>query len=90
MNPLKTWLEAHRKRVRNNAYLRGYNWAAGALLRGDETPASVDIHTYGCSDPFDRGANDATARLIALGAVVNDQFDARLFAGEKIEKPMAP
>lgn len=51
-----------RKRAERHAreYRRGYDWAAGALLAGEETPDTLECYLIGTDyDAFDRGANSA-------------------------------
>jgi hypothetical protein len=54
----------------------GYDYAAGALLRGEETPISLEAQWW--RNPyfgaFDRGIMRATYRLIDLGVIVDDSI----------------
>lgn len=61
----------HQRRIRqaNAAWLLGYDWAAGQLLRGDATPQEINARTSGIEDPFDRGAQAALTKLILKGVV---------------------
>lgn len=47
---LWTWIKLARanrqQRLWKEAYDRGYNWAAGALLRGEMTPLEVEMYYY--------------------------------------------
>lgn len=66
---LKQWLRDRKARQREESYSRGYNFAAGALLRGEETPASLEAqiwpdHDNGPLDAFDRGVMDAVRALV--------------------------
>ena len=51
--------ERHKEQAKTSEYLRGYDWAAGRLLRGDESPISLDAWTQGRYNPFDRGIDAA-------------------------------
>lgn len=65
---LKIWAE----RRRLKAYREGYNYAAGALLRYEETPASLQAYTYGSSDVFDKGINAACRDLLEARIIEDD------------------
>ncbi|MCK5608216.1 hypothetical protein KAR91_40415 [Candidatus Pacearchaeota archaeon] len=66
-------LKKHREKKKQEARINGYNWAAGALLRGEETPMSIDAYTSGNDrTEFDFGAEEACNKLINLGVIVND------------------
>lgn len=67
----------YRYRRLERQYLRGYDWAAGALLRGAQSIEEVDARIYWC-DPFpstehsrmfDRGAGDALAQFKILSKI---------------------
>lgn len=50
----------------------GYDFAAGALLRGEKSPLElVALCWPDNSDPFDKGMTEATNKLISLG-LIND------------------
>ena len=67
------FIRKHKLKKKQEARINGYNWAAGALLRGEETPMSIDAYTSGNDrTSFDFGAEDACSRLINLGVIVND------------------
>lgn len=67
------WIQKRKLKAEKSQYIAGYNYAAGALLRGDETPISLESqYCYGNWTPFDRGANDAMVRLIRGGIVEDD------------------
>lgn len=54
-------------------YNMGYDWAAGAILRGEETPRSIDVKIWGPTrNTFDCGAEMATHKLIRLGVIEDD------------------
>lgn len=49
-------------------YRRGYDYAAGALVRGEETPASLSAKIWHDDrDEFDRGMMDAAREMVFRG-----------------------
>ena len=72
---IKEWNLERTNKLHKEEYDRGYDFAAGILLRGEETPNSL-MGKYGNSDSwdlFDEGANDATNHLIREGVIENDR-----------------
>lgn len=68
MNPIARFLHQHRERRAVEAYARGYQFAAGALLAGDtvdmlkkKTAESRAANNY---TPFDRGIEYACSAWI--------------------------
>lgn len=53
-------------------YTDGYDWAAGAILRGDLTEEQVDTYIYPGNGPFDQGAVDAMRRLTEIGVLADE------------------
>lgn len=65
------WLEGRRRARRAAAFRDGFDWAAGCLLRGEETPETIEAYTFGGASfgerPwFDRGADEACRRFSKL------------------------
>lgn len=62
---------------RNNKYfIDGYDWAAGVLLREEETPKSVSNYTNSHRrTAFDDGADAAVRKIVLIGAVEDDRID---------------
>ena len=72
---LKKYRQDRVKRLDKKMYNRGYDFAAGALLRGEETPLSIESHYCICDwTSFDRGVNDAVATLIEKGVVEDNSY----------------
>lgn len=72
---IKEWLIAREKLINKRLYDRGYNWAAGELLRLEATPLVIQSY-YECNGErncFDAGAEDAVNELVRLGVVKDDR-----------------
>lgn len=65
---LLDWLALWRQRRYDAAWRRGYDWAAGEILRGDSTVQEIFDQAV-MPGPFDRGAQAAIQRLVALRVV---------------------
>lgn len=71
---IQNWLIKRRLDKETNQYVKGYNFAAGELLRGTATPQEIESYYYRSSwTPFDRGCNDAIDRLVRLNAVIDNR-----------------
>jgi hypothetical protein len=57
-----------KQRSMDKEWRRGYDWAAGAILRGESSARKVFDQAV-MPDPFDRGALAAIDRLVELGVV---------------------
>jgi len=67
------FIKGYKEKRKTERRIMGYDWAAGALLRGDETPMSIDAYTCGNDmSEFDFGADDACRELIKLGVIQDD------------------
>lgn len=72
------WLTNRRKKLCDEAYKNGYDWAAGKILRGGTRPSDIESAIY-CEDDtpiqrsFTRGANAAVSKLISIGVCVDDR-----------------
>lgn len=58
-------------RAHSKEYINGYDYAAGALLRGEETPKGIEDKVWDQSD-FDKGAYDAINRLLFTHVDIED------------------
>lgn len=82
---LKARREQRNRALKEKRYRAGYDWAAGLLLRGEQTPIYIEMMTdkrFAAGDgkeEFDRGAQDAAERLIDEGIVDNDAIDSPMF-----------
>ena len=66
-------IQKYKQRKKEEQRINGYDWAAGALLRKEETPQSIDAYVYGNDrTAFDFGAKEACDRLIKLGIIKSD------------------
>lgn len=68
MNPFRNWLNLRRAEKQLAAFRAGYAWAAGVVLRGEESPLEVEAQIasatyFGAYTPFDKGAEQALERL---------------------------
>jgi len=69
------WLKDYIKKNKETAWKEGYNWAAGALLRGEETPISIEAYTYNNNkEAFDFGSEEAVNKLIELNIILDDRI----------------
>ena len=60
MNRLKQWLQKRRMRHSKELYNRGFDYAIGALIRGDKTPLELDAEQFpGYRNIFDVGMDNA-------------------------------
>lgn len=82
MGIISNWFKAQEEKAKKAHYKRGYDYAAGELLRGESTPLEL-MHRYETSQTFaenptlrefDRGMEDATDRLCGSGAIVDDRI----------------
>lgn len=66
----------YRDRREEKRFNDGYDYAAGALLRGEETPLSLEAQWWRnpYSGTFDSGIRAATYRLIDLGVIEDDSL----------------
>jgi hypothetical protein len=67
----------------NKSYERGYNYAAGALLRGEKTAYQLEVESDTPSEwqtedgrAFDKGIIAAVDKLTSLGVVEDDRLNA--------------
>ena len=75
MKFLKEWLHKRKKNKDINQYVKGYNYAAGEILRGVSSPIEIESHYYGSSwTPFDRGCDDAIDLLTELKVVEDNRM----------------
>lgn len=68
------WRKLHSEK----RYREGYDYAAGALLRGEETAKTLsnyllEAHAFNQHNIFDRGVEDAMLKLIRLKAIEDDR-----------------
>ena len=86
-----SWWTKFKEKNRRKDWENGYNFAAGALLRGEETPKGLQRYFYGdATDPFDYGIRDAIIKLkdIKLKKDWADGFDYATGILLRNEKPV--
>jgi hypothetical protein len=77
INKIKKWYTKKKKEKYAAQWQESYDWAAGKLLRGEETPLSIEL-TYGIrnnineNNPFHSGVSAAINKLLELKAIKND------------------
>lgn len=63
------------RKQRTKAYNNGFDYACGALLRGEETPISLEsAFLKDSTDPFSYGVADAIEQLISLEAISDNRL----------------
>ncbi len=73
---MRAWLQRRRLERALQDYRRGYDWAAGVLLRGEMTAAAIDAIdglTYSGTGDFDDGAIVAMEHLVHMGTIGDDR-----------------
>lgn len=79
---ISNWFKRRAEKAKQAHYKRGYDYAAGELLRGEATPLEM-MNRYGTSATFneaphlvsfDRGMEDATDKLCESGAIKDDRI----------------
>lgn len=72
------WLENKKARDRRRLYIQGYDYAAGAIVRGDQCPMELqyeyDTPFPGDRNNFDRGMEDAVDFLVKIGFVKDNRL----------------
>jgi len=68
----KEWWAVYRAVIKQDLYRRGYDYAAGALLRKEETPRTLEARQGQDKNAFDAGMNMAIFDLVRLKAVEDD------------------
>lgn len=74
LSKVKSWTIHRHKTREEKEFVKGYDWAAGVLLRGEETPMSIESYMYAPMwTKFDSGALVATEKLIGLEVIKDDR-----------------
>ena len=69
------WFQERKQRVDQDLYCRGYDYAAGALLRGEKTPLVLNAEQVDYNrNLFDFGMDAAIAKVTELGIVKDDRM----------------
>ena len=74
MNPLR-WFQKRKQLIERSQYNSGYDYAAGALLRGDKTPFELDVEQV-CENrsSFDYGMDAAIREVVHFGIAKDDRI----------------
>ena len=60
---------------RKELFRRGFDYAAGALLREEKTPFQLEAEQDGDHyDPFDRGMTEAIHQLVSMGIASDNRI----------------
>lgn len=71
---LNSWLTRRKIAAQVADFNRGFNYAAGALLRGEESPMSLEAKPWpGEFTHFDKGMIAAIDKLVATGVITDDR-----------------
>ncbi|NIA10707.1 MAG: hypothetical protein GWP10_13515 [Nitrospiraceae bacterium] len=73
----KKWYLGRIRKINRKSYNKGYNIAAGTLLRGEETPSSILIDITIANEGwnyFYQGSCDAVERLIDEKVIKDDRY----------------
>lgn len=74
LTTLTNWLNRRKGTAKSAVFDRGFDYAAGALLRGEESPASLEAKPWPDDvTDFDRGMLAAIDRLVTAGVVHDDR-----------------
>lgn len=72
---LRKWFQQQQQKSRDSQFTAGYDYAAGALLRGDKTPLSLGSEfVWEYRSNFDVGMQIAIENAIELGMVNDDRI----------------
>ena len=74
MNLLK-WFQKGKQKTKRDLYDRGFDYAIGAIARGEKTPLVLDAEQYGADrNQFDVGMDNAIDYAIQHGLVKDDRM----------------
>ena len=72
---IKTWSIRLKLKRKKNEFNRGYDYGAGVLLRGEESPMSLESYVWSHPESqFDRGMIAAADKLVAEGVVKDNRM----------------
>ena len=83
-NIIKKWYCKRKQEKYITEWLNGYDWAAGVLLRKEETPLSIEAIYGHDSSAFDLGVYTAIDTILRLK--VSEDSDGGRIYGKWIEK----
>ena len=71
----KNWSMGLKEKRRKKEFERGYDYGAGVLLRGEESPMSLESYVWShLESQFDQGVIAATDKLVAEGVVEDNRM----------------
>ncbi len=71
---LGKWVGYNKEVKKQKELRRGFDWAAGVLLKEEETPISIESYCNSIDRGFfDMGAEEAVNLLIKLGIIIDDR-----------------
>lgn len=59
---------------RKELFRRGFDYAAGALLREEKTPFQLEAEQASDYGPFDRGMDEAIDQLVSMGIASDNRM----------------
>ena len=69
------WFQERKQRIKKDAYDSGFNYAIGAIIRGERTPIYFDSILWRKEwSNFDHGIDTAVDKAIELGIVKDDRI----------------
>lgn len=70
-----TWKSTRQKAKAKKHRIAGYDWALGALSRGEITPSGIDALTYDIEhSSFESGMDDAIDYMLKHNLIEDDRF----------------
>jgi hypothetical protein len=76
LSQLRTWLVKWRDERRTRRFNSGFDYAAGALLRGEKTPFDLDVETWILGrNEFDQGIDAAIDAAVRYGVVTDNRIN---------------
>lgn len=75
LGQLRAWLVKWRDERRTRRFNSGFDYAAGALLRGEKSPFDLDVETWILDrDEFDLGIDAAIDAAVRHGVVIDNRI----------------
>lgn len=75
INYIKKWLKERKEKKKLNSYLNGFDFAAGVLLRREQTPIQLDsLANWQDANDFDLGMDAAIDVIVGLNFVEDNRI----------------
>ena len=72
---LLNWLKKRKQRTEQDLYNRGFDYAIGAIVRGEKTPLELDAEQIDCHrNQFDVGMDRATDYAVQHKLIKDDRI----------------